>query len=109
MTVPARVPSTSARTALLALGWVIWVLGFGWMGTPVFVFVFGAPLDPLPAFVIAVVTDAVLLAVLIVGAVLSAPRRRGGGSGWWILAIVDILLIAGFAGGYAAAIAASAR
>jgi dolichol kinase len=105
VTAPSPDRSSAGRTAGIVLGWLIYLLGFGLLGTPVLIYLFGAPIDPLVAFLVAVGADLALLAVLITAMVLSSPRRRSPRAGGVIMLAAGLLLIVGFGAAYAAIMA----
>jgi uncharacterized membrane protein len=61
--------------AFAIIGGVL-LVGFGFF--PLFVYVFGAPIDPLRAFLVWLVLVLVTIAVLVVGINLAVRRRRRG-------------------------------
>lgn len=93
------------RAVGLVFGWLIYALGVGLMGLPVFIFVFGAPVDVGLAFAVAAVVDVALAVVLIVAMRLSRRGRPGYAYGGWIMLAADVVLVAGFVAAYALVVA----
>lgn len=82
-----RPGDSGARTAWIVVAVLTLILGFGFMTLPAFIWVFGAPVNPLASLAVAAGFALVGIPVCVAGARWSRGRMLQGRRSWWAAAL----------------------
>ncbi|MEP6480854.1 MAG: hypothetical protein ABJA94_02475 [Rhodoglobus sp.] len=88
-----RAGDSGARVGWIVLAILTLIFGFGFMLMPLLIWVFGAPVYPLPALAIAAGFAIVGIPLCVIGVRWSRQRMLRGLRSWWVAALSVVALV----------------